>query len=247
MKPGEKYKPMYFQLKQTNMVTPSRYDTESNLMKTEPDNNFQMATEPDVQPPKTNFERNLIIPMVRGNTGFLRNTYNEEILGDIIDENDFLTILDNATKIVEFLYSKKRMQDNLGISKYKLFLSAISMLAILIFLVLIYFAMINENQEFEYISYGFVTAGLVIFSLLTAYEAERNSKQSVFKFKEIMAEQLFVFFDKENEFFKDRGLIWGFDSNKMQLDLIVNEIIKDQFINNRKKKVGAKGLTQNSK
>ena len=140
------------------------------------------------------------------------------------------------------------MQDNLGISKYKVFLSSISMLAILIFLVLIYFAIIDENKDFEYIAYGLIAAGLFIFTLLTVYEAERNSKQSVFKFKEIMAEQLFVFFNKENEYFKDRGLIWAFDNNKMHIEVIVNEIIKEQFINNRKKKVGARGgLTLNSK
>ena len=114
--------------------------------------------------------------MVKGNSGFLRKSYNETILSEIIDEEDFTVIIDKATKIVEFLYSKKRTSDNKGISKYKVFLSVLSILFIIIFFFIFYFSILHENMEYEYVSYGLITAGFGIFSILTAYEALRNSK-----------------------------------------------------------------------
>ncbi len=60
----------------------------------------------------------------------------------------------------------------------------------IVFLVLMYLAILHENREFEYSAYGLIIAGLVIFSGLTAYEALRNSKSEVFRFKEVLKETM---------------------------------------------------------
>ncbi len=45
------------------------------------------------------------------------------------------------------------------------------MLIMMIFFVIIYIAILNENMELEYIAIALVSAGLLMFSLLTVYEA----------------------------------------------------------------------------
>ncbi len=105
-------------------------------------------------------------------------------------------IIEAATKIVELLYSEKRKSDNKGISKYKVFLSSLSIMIIIAFFVVMYFAILQENREFEYIAYGLIVAGLLIFSLLTVYESLRSSKSSVFKYKDVVSEEIGEFFEK---------------------------------------------------
>ena len=94
------------------------------------------------------------------------------------------------------LYSEKRKSDNKGISKYKIFLSSLSMMIIIAFFVLMYYAILDENKEFEYISYGLIISGFLIFSLLTAYESLRSSKSSVFKYKDVVTEEIGEFCEK---------------------------------------------------
>lgn len=70
------------------------------------------------------------------------------------------------------------------------------MMIIIAFFVVMYFAILNENKEYEYISYGLIIAGFLIFSLLTAYESLRSSKSSVFKYKDVVTEEIGEFCEK---------------------------------------------------
>jgi hypothetical protein len=47
-----------------------------------------------------------------------------------------------------------------------------------------YLAILKENKEYEYSAYGLIISGFVILAVLTAYEALRNGKSDVFRFKE---------------------------------------------------------------
>ena len=124
--------------------------------------------------------------MVRENSGYQIKCYSEEILSDYIDEEDFNAVIRMATMLAEKLYSVKRKADNKGIQRYKVFLSVLSFIIIIAFFVLISLAILNENKEYEYSAYGLIIAGLVIIACLTAYEALRNSKSDVFRFKEVL-------------------------------------------------------------
>ncbi len=53
--------------------------------------------------------------MVREYSGFQIKCYQEEILSDYIDEEDFNMVIRLATVIAEKLYSLKRKSDNKGI------------------------------------------------------------------------------------------------------------------------------------
>lgn len=126
--------------------------------------------------------------MVRENSGFQIKCYSEEILSDYIEEEDFNSVIRMGTTIAEKLYSIKRKSDNRGISRYKIFLSILSFIIIIAFFVLICLAILNENREYEYSAYGLIIAGLVIIAVLTAYEALRNGKSDVFRFKDVLKE-----------------------------------------------------------
>ena len=130
----------------------------------------------------------IVIPMVRECSGFQIKCYSEEILSDYIDEEDFDTVIRIGTAIAEKLYSIKRKADNKGIHRYKIFLSVLSFVIIIAFFVLICLAILNENKEYEYSAYGLIIAGFVIIAVLTAYEALRNGKSDVFRFKDVLKE-----------------------------------------------------------
>ena len=95
-----------------------------------------------------------------------------------------------GTAVAEKLYSIKRKADNKGIQRYKVVLSVLSFVIIIAFFVLICLAILNENKEFEYSAYGLIVAGLVIIGMLTAYEALRNGKSDVFRFKEVLKDEM---------------------------------------------------------
>ena len=53
------------------------------------------------------------IPMQKDHRGFQRiGYYDEEKLYGLIDEEEFQSVIDSCSKIVQILYSKKRLSDN---------------------------------------------------------------------------------------------------------------------------------------
>jgi hypothetical protein len=156
--------------------------------------------------------------MVRENSGFLIKCYNEEILSDYIEEEDFNSVIRMGTMVAEKLYSIKRKADNKGIQRYKVVLSVLSFVIIIAFFVLICLAILNENKEFEYSAYGLIVAGLVIIGMLTAYEALRNGKSDVFRFKEVLKDEMDQLCDRQNDYFKLKGINWSFNLQKTQLE-----------------------------
>ena len=160
----------------------------------------------------------VIIPMVKANQGFQSKCYDQDILGDYLDETEFNAVISQASRIAEKLYSRKRMSDNIGIDKYKIFLVALSASLLILFLIFLSLSILQENREFEYSSYGVVSAGLAIFSFLTVYEASRNSKNNIFRYKDVLREHLEELCDLQCEIFKSRGVEWRFNAQLFQME-----------------------------
>jgi len=78
----------------------------------------------------------------------------------------------------------------MGIEKYKVFLSFLSGSLVTLFLVFITLSILKEQRDFEYSSYGVVSAGLSIFTFIMLYEEFRNSKNNIFRFKDVLKEHL---------------------------------------------------------
>jgi steroid 5-alpha reductase family enzyme len=128
--------------------------------------------------------------MVREFQGFQNKCYSPEILGDYIEEVEFNAVIAQAGRLAEKLYSQKRLSDNNGIEKYKYFLTFLSWCLIILFMVFLSLALLNGNREFEYSSYAIVIAAMTIFSVLTIYEACRDSKNNVFRFKDALRDHM---------------------------------------------------------
>lgn len=58
----------------------------------------------------------VIIPSNIKGTGFLRTCYDKKILSDIMDEKEFMFVVDAASKVAAIVYSRKRLADTAGIS-----------------------------------------------------------------------------------------------------------------------------------
>lgn len=155
--------------------------------------------------------KHVVIKMVRDNQGFQIKCYDQEILGDYLDEAEFNAVITQASRIAEKLYSRKRISDNMGIEKYKVFLSFLSGSLLALFLVFLTLSILKEQRDFEYSSYGLVSAGLSIFTFLMLYEAFRNSKNNIFRFKDVLKEHLEELCDIQCELFKSRGVEWRFN------------------------------------
>ena len=156
--------------------------------------------------------------MVRDNQGFQIKCFDQEILGDYLDEAEFNAVITQASRIAEKLYSRKRISDNIGIEKYKVFLSFLSGSLLTLFMVFMTLSILKEQRDFEYSSYGVVSAGLSISTFLMLYEAFRNSKNNIFRFKDVLTEHLEELCDIQCELFKSRGVEWRFDGLQFQME-----------------------------
>ena len=87
----------------------------------------------------------VIIPSNIKGTGFLRTCYDELILKGVMGENEFLSVIDVASKEVAKVYSKKRLADTAGVDKVKVILLSIALALAMSFLILIYLAIHYDN------------------------------------------------------------------------------------------------------
>ena len=87
----------------------------------------------------------------------------------------------------------------MGISNLKLFLTGTTMLTILVSLGLLHHAILNENKDYEYASYGMFIASISVFGVLLINESCRSSVRSIFKHKEVLSAELNEYFGIINE------------------------------------------------
>lgn len=82
----------------------------------------------------------VIVPSNIKGTGFLRTCYDKEYLKGIMPEDEFLEVVDMASKIVANVYTRKRLADTAGIHYKKSTILWLSVILVLVFLVLVYMA-----------------------------------------------------------------------------------------------------------
>ena len=64
-----------------------------------------------------------------------------------MDERDFQAVIDNASRVVEKVYSEKKLSENQGILNFKVFLSLIAFITVFAFLAIFYIAIKNNNID----------------------------------------------------------------------------------------------------
>ena len=84
--------------------------------------------------------------MFKDYNGFLRyDIYDPDIFKDIMDEDELQNIIDEASKVTQIIYSKKRLADNQGIKKYKFLVSISATLLVFSFMLIVYHAILTNN------------------------------------------------------------------------------------------------------
>lgn len=124
----------------------------------------------------------VIIPSNIKGTGFLRTCYIKDILEDIISEDEFITIIDAASKIVAKIYTRKRLADAAGIDQKKVLLVTLSMIFATMFLILIYLAIESDNIYLEISAYCCVGLAFIIIIPISLYECFRKSDDKLMNF-----------------------------------------------------------------
>jgi len=82
----------------------------------------------------------VIIPSNTKGTGFLRSCYDKEILQCLMTEEEFIQIVDQASKITATVYSNKRLADTTGVSFTKLVLMRVAFVMALVYIAMEYVA-----------------------------------------------------------------------------------------------------------
>jgi hypothetical protein len=104
------------------------------------------------------------------------------VISHIMEEDEFLKVVDNISKVVQIMYSQKRMADNQGIAPFKIFITFVSMMLFVAFLIVEYIAVLKEELQLEYTGYSLFGFGFIMMGSLTAYESIRDSHNIVFHF-----------------------------------------------------------------
>jgi len=115
-----------------------------------------------------------------------------------MDEDEFLTVIDAASKVVARVYSKKRLSDTAGIDSYKVILLSIAMLLAISFLVVIYLAIYYDNTSLEISAYAMIVTSFAIVLPLSLHECLRKSDDKFIGFNSLVKKELDLFFSKMN-------------------------------------------------
>ena len=124
----------------------------------------------------------VIIPSNIKGTGFLRMCYPEDILSGVISEEEFLSVIDEASKVVATCYTKKRLADAAGIDKRKILIVFLSSLFAASFLILIYLAILKDSLYLEIASYCCLFICFLLIIPLSLYECLRKSDNKMLNF-----------------------------------------------------------------
>jgi hypothetical protein len=97
-------------------------------------------------------------------------------------EDEFLSVIDKASKVVARVYSRKRISDTAGIDKKKVILLFLSLLFAVAFLILIYYAIYYDMMQLEIVAYSFAAAAFAILIPLSLFECLRHSDNKLMIF-----------------------------------------------------------------
>ena len=166
----------------------------------------------------------VVIPSNEKGTGFLRTCYDEDILEHIISKDDFQDIVDQASKVVAKVYSKKRLADTAVIDGYKTLLSTIAFLLGMAFMAMIYIAIDQQIIWMMQAAYGAMSGAFLIIGSLALYECFRDGSKKFIKFNNAVKLNLDRYFEKTNQKLNDKGLVWSVQEGHYWIEC---RIVKD--------------------
>ena len=164
----------------------------------------------------------VVIPSNEKGTGFLRTCYDQDILEHMISKEDFQDIVDQASKVVAKVYSKKRLADTAEIDGYKTLLSIIAFLLGMAFMVMIYVAIDQQIIWMMQSAYGAMSGAFLIIGSLALYECFRDGSKKFIKFNNAVKVNLDRYFEKTNQRLADKGLVWSVQEGHYWIECRIN-------------------------
>ena len=157
------------------------------------------------------------------NYTFPKETYNERFISHLIHKKDYDFIIENASKILSQAWMKKRDNDKIALPPFVTFLSIISVILTIVYMILIYYSTtIEDGTALLVISIICVSLATLIAFSLSIYNFCR--KMGTFKtVQEIIKEDLLELFTPENIIYKDK-LDFSFNDEGNYLEIKILQI-----------------------
>jgi len=157
------------------------------------------------------------------NLTFPKDTYNERFISHLIHKKDYDCIIENASKILSQVWIKKRDNDKITLPPFVTFLSIISVILTILYMILIYYSTtIEDGTALLVISIICVSLATLIAFSLSIYNFCK--KMGSFKtVQEIIKEDLLVLFKPENIIYKDK-LDFSFNDEDNYLEIKILQV-----------------------
>ena len=133
---------------------------------------------------------------------FQSDSYNEEILGDIISRSDYDKIIKQASRLMERSWIKKRQNDLIKTPNFIILASIVATVLFCFYIVLIIISAYYNNEKIiNIISIVCVSISLVIILFLSFYNFLRKEGKSI-SLDEIIKLDIDNLFDQVNKVYK---------------------------------------------
>jgi hypothetical protein len=142
----------------------------------------------------------IVISSKEGSYSFDSNTYKENLLKDIIPKYEYDKIITQASKIMGNSLLKKRQNDIFKISNFNFFISFISILCIIIYIITTLVSQQSVNIKLMYLSIIFSAIAILITTVQSTYYFFKKTRKYL-TIDEIIKEDLSVFLNEINQIY----------------------------------------------
>ncbi len=165
-----------------------------------------------------NYNGLIVTPSNHKGTGFLRTKWDERYLDSVMTEEEYLKVIDGASRLMALEYSKKRKSDSKTTPWTVKGSFLISLFLLVAFVVMAFYMPEVDTLWYDILCYAVCAIGmsLVIFTLVLNLFLTQNKYLS---YPEMVRFKLEEYFDKKNEVYKPKGLEWRFVDNHYWCEL----------------------------
>lgn len=194
-----------------------------------PENFFSRSDQlKNLKIPSSNSQVLIIRPNAQA-LGFLKNSYHERILLNKLDRVVFQSTIENANKICEAVWKKKKLLEEKDELFWLDYLIYVAFFLVFIGGLLVFQFMVESNSDYLYAGLViFVLVGAIIMIILISNEIK---KPKFIKLEETIYRKLKEYFEVENEnVYKDYNMHWVVQERFFWLELHLKQPFRKLYI-----------------